>query len=240
MQWVETDKNEHLRREGGAYVEEKLKSRLVNCGNFEDATGIRTDSPTCDVEGQRLLMSWCASSEISIKCADITNAYFQGHQLDRLILMRPPSGMPDGAVPEGGGLIARVPIYGTCDAGRGLWLRLRQTCIDAGFTPSSIMPGLFYLRKNERLVGMLCTHVDDILWGCLPEGEENVQKILTSFDMGKIEQTPFRYCGKEVEQDADFTIRVFCKNNTEKVESIRIAHGRKPTDSCTEWGDFPT
>ena len=92
MQWVETDKNEHLRRENGAYVEEKLKSRLVNCGNFEDATGIRTDSPTCDVEGQRLLMSWCSSNEIRIKCADITNAYFQGHQFDRLIRMRPQRG----------------------------------------------------------------------------------------------------------------------------------------------------
>ena len=234
MQWVETDKNEHLRRKNGPYVEENLKSRLVNCGNYEDATGIRTDSPTCDVEGQRILMSWAASNQLPLRCADITNAYFQGHQLDRLILMRPPSGMPPGSVPEGGGLIARVPIYGTCDAGRGLWLRLREDLVKSGWTPSGVMQGLFYLRVNERIVGMLCTHVDDLLWACLPEGEPHAQRVLDSFDMGKIEKAPFRYCGKEVEQDSDGTIRVTCRNNTEKVEPIRIAAGRKPGDACTE------
>eukprot|EP00973_Karenia_brevis_P062502 8690316-Karenia_brevis.AAC.1 len=47
MQWVETDKNAHKRRDNKA-VPMALKSRLVGCGNFEETTGLRTYSPTAD------------------------------------------------------------------------------------------------------------------------------------------------------------------------------------------------
>ena len=40
------------------------------------------------------------------------------------MLVRPPDDGLEG-VPEGGVLIARMPVYGTRDAGRGLWRRLR-------------------------------------------------------------------------------------------------------------------
>ena len=59
-QWIETDKAEHERREGGKYVPLELKSRLVGCGQFEDTLGIRTDSPTCELEGLNIIFSWAA------------------------------------------------------------------------------------------------------------------------------------------------------------------------------------
>ena len=49
MQWVETDKNAHKRRDDKSVTPE-LKSRLVGCGNFEETKGLRTDSPTADVD----------------------------------------------------------------------------------------------------------------------------------------------------------------------------------------------
>ena len=53
MQWIETDKNAHRRRDNDyVAVPARLKSRLVGCGNFEDTEGIRTDSPTGDVDTQ--------------------------------------------------------------------------------------------------------------------------------------------------------------------------------------------
>ena len=61
IQWIETDKNEHKRREGGPHVPPELKSRLVASGNFEETPGIRTDSPTCDLEGLNLKIAWAAS-----------------------------------------------------------------------------------------------------------------------------------------------------------------------------------
>ena len=46
LQWVDIDKNEHKRR-----VAPLFKSRLVSRGDLEETTGVRTDSPTCDIEG---------------------------------------------------------------------------------------------------------------------------------------------------------------------------------------------
>ena len=73
-QWVETDKNAHKRRDG-KYVEPLLKSRLVGCGNFENAKGLRTDSPAGDVDAHNLIFSWCAANKVPIKMAGISNAY---------------------------------------------------------------------------------------------------------------------------------------------------------------------
>ena len=44
MQWIETDRNSHKRRDD-KHIPPELKSRLVGCGNFEDVKGLRTDSP---------------------------------------------------------------------------------------------------------------------------------------------------------------------------------------------------
>ena len=65
MQWVETDKNAHKRRHN-VKVPPLLKSRLVGCGNFEDTEGLRTDSPTADVDAHNLVFSWTASSKVKI------------------------------------------------------------------------------------------------------------------------------------------------------------------------------
>jgi hypothetical protein len=73
----------------------------------------------------------------------------------------------------------------------------------------------------------MCVHVDDIMWGIEDEHESHIRLILEAFDMGKIEETPFRYCGKEITQDDDFTIHVATKNNTEKIEQINIPQNRK-------------
>ena len=45
MQWIETDKNAHKRRDD-KHIPPELKSRLVGCGNFEETDGLRTDSFT--------------------------------------------------------------------------------------------------------------------------------------------------------------------------------------------------
>jgi hypothetical protein len=52
MQWIETDKNAHKRRDDNNFPPE-LKSRVVGCGTFEEVEGLRTDSPTGE------LTTWC-------------------------------------------------------------------------------------------------------------------------------------------------------------------------------------
>ena len=85
MQWIETDRNAHKGRKDGPYVKPEFKSRLVGCGQHENMIGVRTDSPTCAVEGQNLLCSWAAANGLKLKCSDITSAYFQGDELTRLL-----------------------------------------------------------------------------------------------------------------------------------------------------------
>ena len=97
MQWIETDKNAHKRRDGH-HVKPELKSRRVGCGNFEETDGLRTDSPTADVDAHNLVFSWCASNKVKIRSADIRSAYLQGKQNDRVILYR----IPKGGIPDEG------------------------------------------------------------------------------------------------------------------------------------------
>ena len=69
MQWVDTDKNAHLRRDKDyVSVPAKCKSRLVGCGNFETTDGRRTDSAVGDVDSHNYRLQL------------VRNGYFQGQE----------------------------------------------------------------------------------------------------------------------------------------------------------------
>ena len=233
-QWIEIDKNEHLRRPGGPPVAPQYKSRLVVRGDLEESLGIRTDSPTCELEGLRLIISWAAGTRRTLKCADITSAYFQGQELDRLMLLKPP---PDGleGVPDGGALIARMPVYGTRDAGRGLWKKIRQRFKAHGLRENRIMPALFSLSndKNE-ITCMIGTHVDDILWAADDESQKIIDSVLAEFDIREVKSGDFRYCGLEVVQDQDYTVHVTAKDNIENIEAVSYPRDSPLTRRCNE------
>jgi hypothetical protein len=232
MQWIETDRNAHKRR-ADKFVPPDLKSRLVGCGNFEDTEGLRTDSPTGDVDSHNLVFSWCASNKVKIRSADISNAYLQGKQNDRVILYRiPKGGIPEEGIAEGDVLAARVPIYGTKDAGRGFWLRLKEVVMENGYALNQILPTMFVLRHMGRIVGTMSSNVDDLLYGSLPEYEQVMNNILDEFSVKEKNATRFRFCGKEVVQHDDMSITVTAKDNTEKIRPIDIGEKRRGTDKC--------
>ena len=56
------------------------KSRLVACGNYENAE-IRSDSPTASQETVCWVLSFAACHKVRVRSADITNAYFHGERL---------------------------------------------------------------------------------------------------------------------------------------------------------------
>ena len=95
----------------------------LGCGNFEDATGVGTDAPTSDLETHSILAAFAACIGVPIQSSDIKNAHFQALP-DRIVVMRQPSGGLPGVDPEPEAfLLARVPVYGLCDSGRGFWKR---------------------------------------------------------------------------------------------------------------------
>ena len=91
-QWIDTDKNERLKREG-KHHEILHKSRLVARGDLEQSHDeIRTDSPTVETEALNIILAWTASFVLRIRSIDITNAYFHGEKMDRLMSLQAPEG----------------------------------------------------------------------------------------------------------------------------------------------------
>ena len=226
--WVDVDKHDHLI--GTAGYTPKFKSRMVSCGNFEHSEGLRSDSPTSDLETHHVVAAWSASHGTPLQSADITSAYFQAQPLDRVLLMRQPRGGLPGVDPTAL-LLIRVPIYGLCDSGRGFWMRLDGEAKAAGFTPSKIYPSFYFcLNEKKKTVAVLTTHVDDLLFSSLPEGNHVVEKLLSRFEIGSAEKGNFRYCGKQFTQDKYGEVTIEVADNTRKIRKIKIKEGRKATD----------
>ena len=123
--------------------------------------------------------------------------------------MRQPRGGLPGVDPTAL-LLIRVPIYGLlCDSGRGFWMRLDGEAKAAGFTASRIYPSFYYcLNHHKKTIAVLTTHVDDLLFSSLPEGEHVVEKLLSRFEIGSTEKGDFRYCGKQLTQSEDGGISI--------------------------------
>ena len=100
--------------------------------------------------------------------------------MDRVLLLKPPkSGVPYDDYKDGNTLIlARVPIYGTADAGRKFWKRFDNVITENKFRENKIARALYVLEVDNKFKGLLITHVDDLCWCIMPEYEENINNIL--------------------------------------------------------------
>ena len=128
-------------------------------------------------------------------------------------------------------LIARVPVYGTGDAGRKFWTKARKDILNKTFEKHGIDGVTEYRIKENQLlkcfyhmwtedeegkrktVLILLTQVDDYNWANFPEYDHIVPEILANYEIRKIEEGTFRFNGKEYTQLPDKSIRVTCEDN---------------------------
>ena len=84
--------------------------------------------------------------------------------MTRKVWLRPPKGgLP--TVNATDRLLAKVPIYGTSDAGRGFWRNLRIVLTGAGCKDSKILKACYYISDDQgKLQGTLASHVGDLIW----------------------------------------------------------------------------
>ena len=68
---------------------------------------------------------------------------------------------------------------------------------------------------------MLATHVDDMLWATKPGYEDRIQQLLDHYTLTTVESGTFRFCGRGVVQHPDFSVSIWCKDTTEKIELVR-------------------
>ena len=150
------------------YVPE-FKSRLVSCGNFEDAEGVHTDAPTSDIETHALVAVFAACHGVPLFSSDIKNAYFQAMPMpiDRIVIVRQPQGGLPGVDPEALVLI-RVPVYGLCDSGGGFWKKVDHDAKEVGLLSSRIFPAFYVHIENGAVDVVLLTHTSTTSCGRVP------------------------------------------------------------------------
>ena len=187
------------------------------------------------VDSHNIVCSWCPQAHVSIHSCDFfrMDTFKEKKSIESCCtVLQPKVFLKKEVQAEILGL--RVSICGTKDAGRGLWRRLKNTCKQFKFSLNQILPTLFTLRDDEsRIIAVMSSIVDDLLYGSLPEGAEAMNSVLQQFLVGKEEHGIFRLCGKEFRQDEDFGLHVTAKGNTERAQPITcdMKHGltRKAT-----------
>ena len=140
-------------------------------------------------------------------------------------MRQPPGGVLDVDIGADTMFVARVPTYGTCDAGRGFRKKLRHDILSTGLKENAVIRTLYIYQEDGEPKSMLATHVDDMLWATKSGYEDRVQQLLDRYTIKTLESGTFRFCGREVIQHSDFPVSVKCKDTTEKIEP-----GRKQTD----------
>ena len=104
-----------------------------------------------------------------------------------------------------------------------------------GWRENRISRALYHVTSPEgKILGMLGTHVDDLLWANEPEIDHLVEGLLKEFNVGTREENSFRFCGNEISQDADGTIRKTCEATARKLKPINISAGRKPYETAND------
>ena len=189
--WMDTRRNIHEKHTPD-YVPE-FKSRLVSCGNFKDAEGVRTDAPTSDIETHALVYEvFAACHGVPLLSSDIKNAYFQAMPIDRIVIMRQPQGGLPGVDPDAF-LLIRVPVYGPCDSGRGFWKKVDHDAKEVGLLSSRIFPAFYFHIENGAVDVVLTTHVDGFLCACTESGHAVVDRPVTRFEVGRKEEGRLRF-----------------------------------------------
>ena len=110
----------------------EAKARLCARG-CEDPDDVATDSPTCERDNVRILLSIAASSGWDINTIDFKSAYLQGEDLDREIFLIPPKEANTNKLWQ-----LNKCVYGISDAGRKWYNQLRKDILNLGAEVSKL------------------------------------------------------------------------------------------------------
>ena len=167
------------------------KARLVARGFEEDSSELRTDSPTRTKQTLRFIMAVCSSKEWIIHSMDISSAFLQGREIQRVIYLRPPSDVCDSSRIWK----LRKPIYGLNDVSRAWYQSLKKELLKLDGRMSLLDNALFIWHdENRNLIGILGLHVDDFFYGGEPSWHGKViNSVLRIFKISSQEESMFKY-----------------------------------------------
>ena len=236
--WAHTDENSkprliayHMAKKTDKTKEEvdkeypcEAKSRLVVQGCQEDETNIRSDSPTCSLLAFNLVCTLAALFCWVIAAFDASTANLQSSGINRLLIPRCPRPPPPGVHPMTL-FRARGSIHGTKDAGRRWWMKRLRDATDCGWIASK---ALFFLYDGGVLIGVMASHVDDLITCGAGEKHEKSMKDLTNTLHLKKKSGEFRFYGKNLVQPEDKSISLEQVDAIEGLEyQVLDKHRRK-------------
>ena len=202
----------------------KLKTRLCMRGDKEkDVDTVRADSPTAHKDTLKLALSIAANEQFDLISADIKSAFLQGKSLDRKVfVIPPPEAKQDGKL-----WLLEKAAYGLIDGSRLFYLELKTRLEKIGLREVSGNTALFTMHDEGKLIGLVCSHVDDLLMA----GNQRFKKlvsdqILKSFLFSKVEWNKFKYLGCEVTKLDNGDISLNQNKYIQKLEEVHLPSGR--------------
>ncbi|KAI7965086.1 hypothetical protein MJO29_003184 [Puccinia striiformis f. sp. tritici] len=141
---------------------QKLKARLVAMG-YSQIQGLDYEevfSPTLRLETLRLILSLLASRNWKGRQVDFKTAFLNGH-LDHTVFMEQPPGFEDPQHPDWVCQLDRS-LYGLKQSPRQWNAELHKSLLSLGLSTSKYDPTLYFKIQNNKLIGALTTHVDDL------------------------------------------------------------------------------
>ena len=200
----------------------KIKARLVARG-FEELKSNVSDAPTAAVASKRIFLMLTASFGWKLETVDITAAFLQADAIMRDVYIRPPADVRKT------GVLWRLckPMYGLEDSSRQWYLTLRDTLLELKCNMSKLDKSVFSYYHDNKLQGLLVTHVDDIIYSGTGKFKNNVIKKLTEkFKISRLASGIFEYLGWNIKQESDH-ILVDQRLYAEKVKAVQLTSSRK-------------
>ena len=210
--WIKNDVFEEVEDIGQNYISvrwvitEKIKedqtttkARLVARGFEEDSSEILKDAPTCSREAVRILA--CISAAVGWQCntVDVTSAYLQGDQINRIIFLKPPKEYYIGKLWK-----LRKTVYGLVDAARAWYVKVKKELHTLNVQKCKLDNSLFFWYNNGHLEGLICVYVDDFLWsGTTNFYEVVIKQLMSRFSFGNSTSVSFTYVGLTFKEFSD-------------------------------------
>ena len=154
---------------------EKLKARLVACGNFEELLlKFETESPTVSITTVLMLLEIAARKKMCMKAADIGGAYLNGDS-DKGHMMKLGKRLAELIVimeselakykRKDGSIVVELKkcLYGLQEAARVWYDLISKLLIDDGFTRSEWDKCLFFRKDENGEYTYISLYVDDLL-----------------------------------------------------------------------------
>ena len=138
-----------------------------------------------------------ASKGWKVQSTDIRSAFLQGSELERDVYIKPPK----EAELKGKVWKLKKCLYGLNDASRQFYLSIKEVLSLNGSKQSVGNPSFFYLKMEDKLEGVIVSHIDDFLHtGSKNFDEQIVKPLKVKFSAGSEEEENFSDVGFQVTQ----------------------------------------